>query len=112
MKKLLPPILSLSFLLFSCVSQGEGTFQPTADYVDMDRFLGDWYVIAIIPTVFEREIANGVENYSLTPEGEIRVRYSFRKKTPQGKEKVMYQRGWVVDRKTNAEWRVRPLWPL
>jgi len=87
-------------------------FHRTADYVDLQRFSGDWYVIALIPTAFEKRAANGIENYSLDEKGNIRVRYSFRKGSPEGSEKVMYQKGWVYDRNTNAEWRVRPLWPL
>ncbi|MBN2625646.1 MAG: lipocalin family protein [Spirochaetales bacterium] len=105
-------LIPLIIIMISCASSGEQPFQPTVDYVDMERFMGDWYVIGLIPTVFEKDIANGVENYSRRENGEIRVRYSFRKKSPQGKEKVMFQRGWIVDSATNAEWEVSPLWPL
>ena len=112
MRKLLFPILILSYLT-SCVSYtGDQPFQPIAEGVDINRFLGDWFVIALLPTPMEKSIANGVENYSLRENGEIRVTYTFRKGNPSGREKVMYQRGWIVDTHTNAEWRVRPLWPL
>ncbi len=84
----------------------------TVDYVDLEQFSGDWYVIALIPTAFEKKAVNGVENYTLNPDGTIRVRYTFRKGSVQGKEKTMFQKGWVYNSETNAEWRVRPLWPL
>ncbi len=87
-------------------------FHETTGYVDLQRFTGDWYVIALIPTAFEKKAVNGIENYTINPDGTIKVQYTFRKNSPQGKEKVMYQKGWVYNRETNADWRVRPLWPL
>lgn len=29
-----------------------------------------------------------------------------------GKRKVMRQKGWIVDKERNTEWKVQPLWPL
>jgi len=37
----------------------------TVDYVDLPRFMGDWYVIANIPTVFEKGAHNPVESHKL-----------------------------------------------
>ena len=34
---------------------------PPVDEVDLDRFMGDWYVIANIPTALERGAHNAVE---------------------------------------------------
>ena len=42
---------------------------PTARDVDLSRFMGDWYVIANIPTWPERDAYNAVENYSLREAG-------------------------------------------
>ena len=28
---------------------------PVVDYVNLERFMGDWYVIATIPTFFEKD---------------------------------------------------------
>jgi apolipoprotein D and lipocalin family protein len=33
---------------------------PTVDYVDLKRFMGDWYVIASIPTFIEPEAFNAI----------------------------------------------------
>ena len=44
---------------------GCGTQQPElkpVEYVDLDRFMGDWYVIANIPTFLEKGAHNAVEN--------------------------------------------------
>lgn len=87
-------------------------FHQTVDYVDMQRFTGDWYVIALLPTIFEKGARNGIENYSVDDEGNITVRYTFNKGTDNSKLKVMYQKGWIYNNETNAEWRVSPAWPL
>jgi apolipoprotein D and lipocalin family protein len=99
-------------ILASCATTTKEPFQETEEYVDIERFTGNWYVIALLPTAFEKDAANGIENYSLTEEGNIRVQYTFRKNSPQGKEKVMTQKGWIYNKESNADWRVRPLWPL
>jgi apolipoprotein D and lipocalin family protein len=37
----------------------------TVNYVDIERFMGPWYVIASIPTVLEKGAHNAVETYTL-----------------------------------------------
>jgi len=84
--------------------------------VDLERFMGDWYVIGFIPVsipFFSEEGAhNGVESYRLTDEGIIETTYTFRKGGFDGPEKRMTPKGWVHDEETNAEWRMQFLWPF
>ena len=44
--------------LGGCASQGPE--METVDYVDLERFMGDWYVIASIPTFIETEAYNAI----------------------------------------------------
>lgn len=111
MKKLLILLLCL-IPVFLYASGDKEAFHKTAEYVDLERFSGDWYVIALIPTIFEKDAANGIENYSIDEEGKIKVEYTFRKDSPDGKEKIMHQTGRVYNNETNADWRVVPLWPF
>jgi len=83
----------------------------TVERVELDRFMGDWYVIAILPNPIEKNAENGIESYALNQDGSIAVTYKFRK--PDGKEKVMHPRGRVYNKVTNAEWRIqlfKPFW--
>lgn len=50
----------------------------TVDYVDLDRFMGDWYVIAHIPTFIETDAYNAVESYRLEDNGTIDTVFTFR----------------------------------
>ena len=45
----------------------------TVDYVDLERFMGDWYVIASIPTFIEKGAHNAVESYRLAEDGTIEL---------------------------------------
>jgi apolipoprotein D and lipocalin family protein len=105
-------IALLTLLASSTAAMAEGgkqPFQKVVDKMDLQKFLGSWYVIGVLPTPFEKGAANGIETYTLDSKGNIRVEYVFYK---NGKKKVMRQKGWIVDKEKNTEWKVQPLWPL
>jgi apolipoprotein D and lipocalin family protein len=84
----------------------------TVDYVDLDRFMGDWYVIANIPTFLEKGAHNAVENYALNEDGSIATTFTFRKDGFDGKEKEHNPKGFVTNTETNAVWGMRFVWPI
>lgn len=84
----------------------------TVDYVDLDRFMGDWYVIANIPTFIEKEAYNAVESYQLDEDGSIATTFTFNKGGFSGKQKRYTPRGFVIDNQTNAEWGMQFIWPV
>ena len=85
---------------------------PTVDYVDLERFMGDWYVIANIPTFLEKEAHNAVESYRLDDDGTIATTFTFRKGAFNSERKEDNPRGFVRDTQTNAEWGMRFVWPI
>ena len=84
----------------------------TVEYVDIERFMGDWYVIASIPTFIETEAYNAVENYRLDEDGTIATTFTFRKGGVDGDEKRYTPRGFVEDDPSNAIWGMRFIWPI
>ena len=82
------------------------------DQVDIDRFMGDWYVIANIPTFIEKDAHNAVESYRLDKDGTIATTFSFRKGGFDGPLKTYHPRGFVSDRQTNALWGMQFIWPF
>lgn len=96
-------------LLGGC--QGEAPM-PTVEHVDLRRFMGDWYVIASIPTFIEKGAHNAVESYRLSADGSIATTFTFRAGAFDGEEKRYNPRGFVVDRKTNALWGMQFVWPV
>ena len=78
-----------------------------ASSVDLERFMGDWYVHGYTPTFLDRNAFNPVESYQLNADGTIATTYRFNRDTLNGPEKTYTPKATVFDRQTNAEWRMR-----
>ncbi|MHC4411307.1 MAG: lipocalin family protein [Planctomycetota bacterium] len=104
----MPRILLLAGLL-GCSSPPP---MPTVDYVDLERFMGDWYVIAHIPASLEKNAYGAVESYKLADDGSIETTFTFREGSFDGKAKKYTPRGFVRDRESNAEWGMQFVWPI
>jgi apolipoprotein D and lipocalin family protein len=98
--------------LGGCRTMTPQTPLTTAPSVDLPRFMGDWYVIASIPTRLERGAHNAVESYRLAPDGRILVNFTFRAGSFDGRLKRYQPVGFVRDRRTNAVWGMRFVWPI
>ena len=83
-----------------------------AEDVDLERFMGDWYVIANIPTRIERGAHNAVESYRLADDGTIETTFTFRKDGFDGELKRYTPRGFVREGTGNAVWGMRFVWPV
>jgi len=81
-------------------------------HVDLPRFMGSWYLIAAIPTVFERDAWNAVETYTLQPDGNIHTTFRFNKGAAGGPLKQIHSTGYVHAGSGNAVWGVRVLGPF
>jgi apolipoprotein D and lipocalin family protein len=84
----------------------------TVQHVDLERFMGDWYVIANIPTFIEKGAHNAVESYRLDDDGSIATTFTFRQDSFDGKQKSYHPRGFVEDTTSNAIWGMRFIWPF
>ena len=84
----------------------------TVSHVDIDRFMGDWYVIANIPTSIEKQAYNPVENYTRINEREIATTFTFNKGGFDGPLKTYTPRGYISDDPSNAIWGMQFIWPV
>jgi len=85
---------------------------PAVEYVDLDRFMGDWYVIANIPTFLEKDAYNPVETYRLDDDGTIATTFTFNQGSLDGEKKNYHPRGFVQDSESNAIWGMQFIWPI
>ena len=85
--------------------------KPVA-HVDLPRFMGDWYVIAAIPTRFEKTAYNALEVYKLKPNGDVATSFHFRNGSFDGEKKDIHSTGIVKDGTGNAVWGVQVFWPM
>ena len=79
----------------------------TVEYVDIERYMGDWYVIANIPTFIEKGATNAIESYRLRDGGIIETTFSFYEDSPDGEKKIYKPTGYIHNKETNAEWAVQ-----
>ena len=93
-----------SVVLAGCAAVQRPPIQ-TVPHVDLQRFMGDWYVIANIPTFVEKDAYNAVESYEFDADGTIATTFTFRKGSFDGKPKRYRPRGFVLDRETDADAR-------
>ena len=84
----------------------------TVDRVDLDRFMGDWYVIANIPTFIEQGAHNAIESYTMNDDGTIATTFTFHQDDFDGDLKEYNPRGFIRDRQSNAVWGMQFIWPF
>ncbi len=84
----------------------------TAEYVDINRFMGDWYVIGNIPTFIETEAYNAIESYELKDGSVVDTTFTFNKGGFDGELKTYNPTGFIYDDPSNAVWGMRFIWPI
>lgn len=99
-------------LLAGCETTPKKPPLELVEQVDLDRFMGKWYVVANIPTFLESGAHNATETYQLKDDGSIAITFRYNKDSLDGPVKEYHPTGFVHDKKTNAEWRVQFLWPF
>lgn len=98
--------------LTGCASSGAVPTIRTADYVDLDRFSGKWYVIASIPTFIEKEAYNAVEIYDKPINGVVETTFEFNQGALDGEQKRYHPTGFVKPDTGNALWGMQFVWPI
>jgi apolipoprotein D and lipocalin family protein len=111
--KIIFPILILVVALFlfsGCASISKPL--PTPASVDLDRFMGTWYVLGYTPLLVDEGAHNGIEHYHRAENGAIETTYQFRKESFDGELKTLRPIGRVYNKASNAEWRMQFIWPF
>ncbi|GAB6195109.1 lipocalin family protein [Lysobacter xanthus] len=108
MRRLLAAALAV---LAGCASARPPTV-PHVDRVDLARFMGDWYVIANIPSFPEREAYAAVESYAMRPDGRIQTTFRYRKGSFDAPVKTMRPVATVVPGSGGAVWGMQFVWPI
>ena len=84
----------------------------TVDQVDLSRFMGDWYVIANIPTFLERDAHNAIESYELIRDKRVATTFRFNQGSFDGPVKTYKPTGFVGKDPSNAIWGMQFIWPI
>ncbi len=85
----------------------------TVENVDINQFMGSWYVLAGRFTFLEKDVHNGLEKYTWNTERDrIDVDFTYNKGSLTGPQKSIPQKAWIYNQSTKAHWKVSPLWPF
>ena len=95
--------LLLLFIIFASFIKGADTMK-TVESVDLERFMGKWFVIALVPNMIEKGATNSSDTYVLNKDGTIDITYDAIK---DGKQRQIKQKGTVVNKTSNAEWTIQ-----
>lgn len=82
-----------------------------AEYVDLNKYVGMWYVISRIGTPLETGHCNSTDEYIMKPNGKIHVIYKANKKHIDGPPTSYTQTLWSAST-NNAYMKIQPIWPL
>jgi apolipoprotein D and lipocalin family protein len=102
---------AVSVTQLACASAGRESL-PTVERLELERFMGDWFVIANIPTRFERGAHNAVESYRLTDSGRVETTFTFRDGAFDGPMKRYTPTGFPREGSGNAVWGMQFVWPI
>ena len=105
------PIVALAALLWPSGLMALEPLKPVPS-VDLERFMGAWYVIASTPTFIDRESVNAIEHYELEEDGTISTTFTFRKGSIDGPERTYRPKGFIRPDGSNAVWGMQFIWPI
>ncbi len=107
MRTLILQLCVSSFILFQSFFSGASDLK-TVENVQLDRYMGDWNVIANIPNWIEKDCISSIESYALRSDGMIDNWFVCHKS--DGTETKLSSLAWVKNTATHAEWRIRFNW--
>ena len=113
-KILLCILVLLPFFLSGCVTKDEGGMKPlkTVNFVDLDRYTGQWYEIARYEHRFQKGCVGSKATYTVRDDGKITVLNECYDESFSGKLRSVKGKAWVVDKETNARLKVSFFWPF
>ncbi len=104
-------LAALVVVIVSACSSRQPRIPPVAK-VDIPRFMGDWYVIAHIPTRPERNAYDAVETYALRKDGRIQTTFHYRDGSFEAPLETMHPVGTVREGTNGAVWGMQFVWPI
>jgi len=99
-------------VMISTAKAGESTRNiPPVQEFDLNRYLGTWYEIVRMPHRFEKDLIKVTADYSLRPDGKIKV-LNRGYKPSKGRWSEAKGKAWVPDPRIPARLKVSFFWPF
>tara|TARA_Y100000996_G_scaffold348808_1_gene287448 strand:- start:1578 stop:2099 length:522 start_codon:yes stop_codon:yes gene_type:complete len=82
---------------------------PVVKDLDIEEFMGRWYVFSYIPNWIEEGATNAFDDYVLNDDGTIGITYNAIK---DGKNRTIKQKGKIIDKNIPARWEIQFIKPF
>jgi apolipoprotein D and lipocalin family protein len=98
-------------LIINCTSTP--TAKAISKKIDIEKYMGTWYVVGNRPTFLEKDAYAAVDIYTYDPiKDEISIEFIYNEGSLIGPKKKFQQKGKVHDKEFKTTWKVFPIWPL
>ena len=106
--------LALLSLFLSGVLSGCASAPPlaTVPQLNLDRYMGTWYVIGHIPPFLTDDAYNAVESYRRGQDSRVEVLFTYNKGAFDGPAKTLEPTAFTDQGTLPSEWGMRFIWPL
>lgn len=106
-------LIIIIILFSSCYKREFHEYESmTVSYVDIEKYMGKWYVIAHIPTSIEKGATNATEFYEIDKDNQIKTTFTFYQDSTNGLKKEYNPKAYIYNKNTNSEWRMQFFWPI
>ena len=107
-------VVLLGLLMAACITMNGKGMKPleTVTFVDLERYVGQWYEIARYHHRFQEGCVGSRATYTRRDDGKITVINECYDKSFSGKLRSVKGKAWVVDKETNARLKVSFFWPF
>ncbi|HKK17034.1 MAG TPA: lipocalin family protein [Opitutales bacterium] len=86
---------------------------PSANEVDLEKFMGVWFVHGYTPILVDKNAHNAVEHYYLNEKNEVETTYRFRDGGFDGELKTYTPTGFPEKgHPSHARWKMQFIWPF
>ena len=101
-----------SVLLASSASAAATLPIRTMEFVDLEKWSGEWFVLASIPTALEKDAYNAVEAYEPPKNGTVQTTFRFNQGSLDGPQKSYRPKGFIQNNTGGAIWGMQFVWPV
>lgn len=103
-------LLGVVLVATSCSTPARPSIS-VAEPFELERFMGEWYVLASIPTFLEKNAYNATETYEMGEPGEVLTTFTFNRGALDGPERTLTPKAFVREEKP-AAWDMQFIWPF
>jgi apolipoprotein D and lipocalin family protein len=107
-------VCGLLALVTGCATLQSGSDATTnpVPYVDIEQFMGDWHVIALVPGLDDKTAVAATQSFERALDGTIKITYRYRPSSASDRLTEATSTGRILNIRTNAEWAITRAWPL